>query len=525
VQTQPKIIRYSAAGVILGIAAVAFIGHSSKSAKAAPRRYVKALYSEPPSLDPAQMDDTASLLVSNLLYDGLLTFTANLDLRGAIAESWNTSRDGRTLEFNLRKGATFQNGEPITAHDVVRSLTRVLAPNSKVYTYYDCIEGADAYHQGKAGTVAGLRAKGTDQVEIVLKYPFPPFLSVLAGATAQILPREADRPDFFKAPIGSGPFKYTKTERHENYTDIVLEASNTYYADRPKIDEMVLRVMDESEAIRQAKAGLVDDLASFPLNGTEDVFAKGQHLMAPVAATWVVGLNTRLPPFNNVAVRRAFRDSIDAEKFRKSFHPDATPANGYVPPGLPGFQRSYRIASTRQEIAKRLKQPLIRIAIPDVLARNQEMKQFFEQSLRAQGWNVEAVPMNWGKLMKGYSDKTLQAFLISMNMDYPDTEFLVRNFESTNPDNFSGLHDGQIDALIRKARATQDRVLRQNIYVDLVERLHDAAVTVDLFHPRGHYWAADCVRGLDPNILADVYIDYRRVSLEPGCINTKVAGL
>ncbi|MGK5083092.1 ABC transporter substrate-binding protein [Bdellovibrionota bacterium FG-1] len=524
-EKKKKRIVFSAAGVILGITAVAFIGHGSATTKAPARRYVKALYAEPPSLDPAQMDDTASLLVSKLIYDGLLSFTANLDLHGAIAESWNTSPDGRTLHFKLRKRIFFQNGEAITPSDVVRSLTRVVAPNSKVFTYYDCIMGAEAFHQGKTASVAGLRAIGADQVEIVLKYPFPPFLSVLAGATAQILPREVEHPDFFKAPIGSGPFKYMRTERHERYTDIVLDRAGTYYADRPKIDEMVLRVMDESEAIKQAKAGLVDDLASFPLNGTEDVFAKGQHFVAPVAATWVVGLNTRLPPFDHISVRRAFRDSIDAENFRKTFHPDAVAAKGYIPPGLPGYQHSYRRASTPLQLQKRLKQHLIRIAIPEILARSQEMKLFFEQSLRAQGWNVEAVPMSWGRLMKGYSDKTLQAFLVSMNMDYPDTEFLVRNFESTNPDNFSGLHDEKTDALIRKARSTQDRVLRQNMYVDLVESLHDSAVTVDLFHPRGHYWAADCVRGFEPNILADVYIDYRAVSLEPGCANTKVAGL
>src|SRR4029450_11736888 len=34
-----------------------------------------------------------------------------------LAESWTMSRDGRTWEFVLRKGARFHNGDPVTAED------------------------------------------------------------------------------------------------------------------------------------------------------------------------------------------------------------------------------------------------------------------------------------------------------------------------------------------------------------------------------------------------------------------------
>ncbi len=145
------------------------------------------------------------------------------------------------------------------------------------------------------------------------------------------------------------------------------------------------------------------------------------------------------------------------------------------------------------------------------------MKAVLERSLRQEGWNVEVVPMDWKDLMEGYSAKTLQAFLISMNMDYPDTEFLVRNFESSNPDNFSGLNSPVIDALIHKARATQDRLERDHVYTDLVQKLNYEAVTVNLFHPRGHFWVHPCVENFEPNLLADVYIDYRPVSLIKNC--------
>jgi ABC-type transport system substrate-binding protein len=503
VSMHPKVTSLIVLMAVLGSGAYLYGRKITLGASAISRHYVKAMYSAPLSLDPAQMDDTASLVASNLIYDGLLAFSSNLDLQGALAESWDTSRDGKTLHFNLRKNAKFQNDEPVTAQDVVHSLKRVLAPGSKVYSYYDCIVGADSFHEGKSEQVSGLKAIGKDQVEISLKYPFPPFLSVLAGATARVLPRESDDPDFFKFPIGSGPFRFVKTVKAANRVDTILERFDGYYGERPKIEEMTLRAVDESEAIKEAESGEIQDLANFPLSGTEAVFSSGKEVRAPVAATWIIGLNTRLPPFNDVNFRRAFRDSLDTDAFRRRFHPGAVPANGYIPPGLPGFQWAYRGIINRVTKPRHLSHQRIRIAIPKELENSDEMKRFLEQSFRSQGWNVEIVQMQWDKLMQGYSDKKLQAFLVSMNMDYPDTEFLVRNFESTNPDNFSGLRDKVVDDLIRTARATQDRVLRQKIYVALVERLHDEAVTIDLFHPRGHYWIADCVKGFQPDILAE----------------------
>ena len=69
--------------------------------------YVKAVYSIPLSLDPIKMNDTASLAVGNLLYDGLLKFSPTLKIEGALAESWSTSKDGKILTFKLRKNIFF----------------------------------------------------------------------------------------------------------------------------------------------------------------------------------------------------------------------------------------------------------------------------------------------------------------------------------------------------------------------------------------------------------------------------------
>ncbi len=185
--------------------------------------YTKAVYSLPLTYDPVAMNDEASLLVSSLIYDGLLSFTPSLRLEGSLAESWSTDRSGKILTFKLRKDIKFHNGEVLTAATVIRSLERAVKPGSAVFKLYDCIEGAENYFSGKSKQVTGLRAVDDLTAEIKLKNPFPPFLSVLAGATAKILPLSvfSDK-EFFKHPIGTGAFKFSAVTDSKTTPELAL---------------------------------------------------------------------------------------------------------------------------------------------------------------------------------------------------------------------------------------------------------------------------------------------------------------
>lgn len=474
--------------------------------------YVKAIYSLPQTLDPVRMNDTASLLVSNLIYDGLLRFTASLDFEGALAESWSSTPDGKKYIFKIRKTAKFHDGTSVRADDVVASLSRAVSPASTVYKYYDCIAGAEAYHSRKASRVSGIKKITDDSVSIELKNPFPPFLSVLAGATAKILPAKySDDAAFFQIPNGSGPFKIQSKVGKE----ITLVRFDSYYGEVAKTPVLVLRELSENDAVSQAAVGAIVDLSNFPLSGKEPIFMKGRDAVSPVAATWIIGLNTRLAPFNNPKIRRAFKASADSEGFRKTFYPDALPAKGYIPQGLPGHADGM---PEPRSLGKVPSHAPIKIAFPELLANEKVMREYLQKSFRELGWQVEFVPMAWDKLMDGYDKKTLQGFVVSMNMDYPDSEFLIRNFESKNPDNFSGISDRELDRLINQTRNANNRETRNSLYEKTVEKLDQLAVTVNLFHPRAHNWISPCVKGFVPNILADYYIDYRRVEVDSACL-------
>ena len=470
-------------------------------------KFVKSVYSLPLTLDPIKMNDTSSLLISNLIYDGLLKFSPNLEIKSALAKSWITSSDGRTLTFHLKENQKFHDGSPILASDVVFSLKRNISRDSLVRSYYDCIEGFEGRGDESELANLGIVEKDSLTVQIKLKFPFPAFLNVLAGATAKILPeKHLKNENFFKKPIGSGPFKILQVKKNE-----IIFKRNSTSPSRAQ-DLFIIRESSEKVAIEQAQRGEIHDLTNWPLTSNNKIFRIGKKFSSPVAATWIIGLNTLKSPFQKSEIRRKFKADFDNEKFRKTFYPDAYPAQSYIPPGLPGHQKIGKMFILTEKVNP--SKDIVKIAIPKELERHQEMGNLIKSEMEAKGWTVQPIYLEWQKLMEGYKNKTLQAFLVSMNMDYPDPEFLLRNFESKNSDNFSGINSSQIDHLLEVARKENDRLKRTKIHQEIVELVESSAVTVNLFHPRANLWLADCVKDFKGNILSDVYIDYSEINIE-----------
>ena len=118
-----------------------------------------------------------------------------------LAESYAWSKDAKQLTLNIRKGVKWSDGKPLTAADVVYSLTA-----GKQDKTMDII---GAYREGT--NIASIKQKGSNQVVITLKTRDSQFVSVNLNA-AFIVPKHvfskvADINKFLNPnPVGSGPF-------------------------------------------------------------------------------------------------------------------------------------------------------------------------------------------------------------------------------------------------------------------------------------------------------------------------------
>ena len=89
------------------------------------------------TLDPHVIYDVGRVASRLNMYDGLMRWLDNPPkLTPWLAESYNISADGKTYTFKLRKGATFHDGSPVEAKDVVYSIERILALKKGAFSLF-----------------------------------------------------------------------------------------------------------------------------------------------------------------------------------------------------------------------------------------------------------------------------------------------------------------------------------------------------------------------------------------------------
>lgn len=208
---------------------------------------------EAESLDPALVAQPSGFSVINSIFDNLVERDYSGALVPMLAESWSFP-DPNTVEFKLRQGVTFQNGEPFNAASVKFSIERLLDPalNSPL-------------RGGWPQTFQGIEIVDDATVRFHFSAPEATIFDTLAQSAAMVPPvyYSSNSEDFLAAnPVGSGPYTFVESV-HDDHT--TLTANPNYwgtgtYKGTPLVQTVIFRPVPDA-ATRMA------DL----LNGTADM--------------------------------------------------------------------------------------------------------------------------------------------------------------------------------------------------------------------------------------------------------------
>lgn len=295
---------------------------------------------DPRSLDPAVSTDVPTGRAVGYLFDGLTRFTPDARVEPSLAERWDVSSDGLTYTFHLRHGVTFHDGSPLTAHTVVASWHRALAPETKsgAASFLFPIKGARDFNGGTAKSVSGLSAPNDSTVVVTLTEPLAIFTKMLAMPVAAIVPEHVPS-NFGEHPIGTGPWKLVEW-KHDDY---LLFAKNPNYFDgAPKADTLRARVIAEpSTAVAEFESGNVDILqipATEASDWMEDESKKPLLMSTPALELVYVGINTTRGPLADARVRQAMNYAVDIPRIiERLIGGRGTRAAGVIPPALAGY--------------------------------------------------------------------------------------------------------------------------------------------------------------------------------------------
>ncbi|WP_398479991.1 ABC transporter substrate-binding protein [Tardiphaga sp.] len=265
---------------------------------------------EPPILVTAINQQQPTLTVGGKLYESLLRYDFDLKPLPGLAKSWDVSPDGLVYTFKLFPGITFHDGKPLTADDVIFTMTKVLM---------------ETHARGRVTFARIAKAEAPDPLTVVftLKSPFAPFLTSLDCTTAPILPKHIyEGTDYRKNPanaqaIGCGPFKlkewvkgsHIHFVRHEGY----------HRPGEPYLDEIIYRAIPDGAsravAVEQGKVQLTQwgdieffEVARLSKLPNYQMSTKGYEFFAP--HQWIE-LNNRIKPMDDKRFRQAIAHAID----------------------------------------------------------------------------------------------------------------------------------------------------------------------------------------------------------------------
>jgi len=191
--------------------------------------------------------DAAAAAVTGLIFSGLTRLDDKLRPLPDLAESWDVAPDGLSLSFKLRQGVKWQDGDPLTADDVIWTYNTWLNMTATTNTLQ--------YHLRESVLQIGPGNPPGSTVRFFLRRPYAPILADLA---APILPKHLlggvplDKlvaNDFNFKPVGSGPFMFSS---HKDGENVILAANPNYYGGAPHLTGVAFLVAPDADVAAKA---------------------------------------------------------------------------------------------------------------------------------------------------------------------------------------------------------------------------------------------------------------------------------
>jgi peptide/nickel transport system substrate-binding protein len=355
IPTRRRAGRLAAAVAGTVAAAVVLAGCGGAAANTSPTEAASAV--DPDSIIEAGISYALSGSFDPMIASGAVTVAANwhifeglVDLDpvtkepyAALAADLPTQVDDTTYDVDIREGATFQNGEPVTADDVVYSYERVLDPESGSLftTYINFIDTVTPVDE--------------DTVQITTKFPFS-LVNERLGIV-KIVPKalvEADAEAFGADPIGSGPYSLVSAVPEDK---LVFEAYEDYNGPRPaQAAGMNWNLLADSAArVTAMSSGTIQAMEDVPYIDVDTLAATADVESVQSFGLLFMMFNTQAPPFDDARVRQAFFYALDMDKIIETgMLGNATAATSFLPETYPNYNEASTVYSYDPDKAEEL---------------------------------------------------------------------------------------------------------------------------------------------------------------------------
>ena len=259
------------------------------------------------------------------------------------------SKGGLTYRLTLRDGLKYSDKSDVEAGDFRRAVERDFKLDSAGAAFFRNIRGADAYAKNPRGHISGIEINDSKRsIVIHLEEPQADFSNVLASEFAAPVPNGTPVADTSLHPLpATGPYEIKSYQPKSR----IVEERNPYFqawrfhravpagnADRVTWDI----VPTASTALRRVLSGKDDwmsyyQIPSKRLPGIESKHKSRLKFFTPPNLMYFF-MNTRVPPFTSLKVRRAVNYAISRRWLKRLAGGLARTTENILPPGYPSFR-------------------------------------------------------------------------------------------------------------------------------------------------------------------------------------------
>jgi oligopeptide transport system substrate-binding protein len=471
---------------------------------------------EPQWLNTVRATDQISFMVLDHISEGLMTYDVNNELMGGVAERWQLLEDKAT--FWLRDDARWSDGKPVTAHDFVFAWQQVANPdNASEYAFLmRAFPNGEAIIRGDMPPESlGVEAVDDYTLVVHLNKPVAYFLELVTFISFRPV-----REDFYRehgqryaaepeTMLSNGPFilrkwvhgasmRMEKNPHYWNRDAIELAAVNVPYITEDPNARFNL-YMDNRIALA---TGLDSSATKMALNKRQNLrsFRDG--------SIFFIEFNHRDGrPSKNLNLRRAMQAVFDADELTYKVIGLAgnMPAYSLFPDWLPGThggtlaqeyppirpQLDDKKALQYLELAKQelgLEQiPPLSLLLSDTPGSIKQAEYFQDVMSSKLGLEIRLDRQTFKQRLAKMSSGSFDLVAAGWGPDYNDAMTFADLFVSWNLNNRGRYVNEDYDDLVTRALSTNDRALRNRIFSELQQLIHDDVVILPQYE-RGYIY-------------------------------------
>lgn len=469
---------------------------------------VVALSQDPDALDPTTANTFVGREVFASMCEKLYDIDADLRLVPQLAAGKpEISADGRTVTIKLRSGVLFNDGTPLDAAAVKKSLDRHRTK-------------AGSARKSELGAVADVAVVDPGTVRLTLTRPFTPLAAQLADRAGMIMSPAAldsEGDNFGAHPVCVGPFSFVS---RTSGSEIVVQKSDKYHdRDKVKLDKIVYRIITDpnvraanlrSGDIQVAERVATSDVPALQLDPKLKVVAGGglgyQGItinLSNVAGTDKAPGTVNTPLAQSPQLREAFelsldRDAINKVVFNGLYATDCSP----LPAGSQFRQNDltcpkHDLARAKQLVAASgVKTPVPVTLLVTANATSERLGEVIQAMAKEAGFDVKVQPTEFVTSLNQARDGKFDAIQVGWSGRVDPDGNLNDLITTGGSNNYSGLHDPVIDGAVKQAAATTDEAKRRDLYTTAINEERQQRGVIYLYHERHFLGVAGTIAGI-----------------------------